>query len=82
MRRTLSILAIAFLVLLLVAAIVLVPRVVGMAEVGTGYVAKQVCSCLYIAERELDACRADLLPAMDRIQATVLPDGAGVRART
>ncbi|NNL68021.1 MAG: hypothetical protein HKP30_17365 [Myxococcales bacterium] len=80
MRRALRIVAIVLIALLLIAAIVLVPRAVGMAEVGVGYVAKQVCSCLYVAERALEACRADLLPSMDRIQASVLPDRQGVRA--
>lgn len=29
------------------------------ARIGTTYVAKQTCSCLFVAERPLDSCRTD-----------------------
>ena len=38
------------------------------STIGAGYVAKEVCSCVFVAGRELEACRADIPPSMDRIQ--------------
>jgi hypothetical protein len=32
------------------------------ARIGTTYVAKQTCSCLFVAERPLDSCRKDFDP--------------------
>ena len=29
------------------------------AKIGTVYVAKQTCSCLFVAERPMDSCRTD-----------------------
>lgn len=65
---------------LLGATAVLGPRVLGMARVGAGYVAKQVCSCHYVAGRSVAACRADQLPMMDRVGAALLEGREGVRA--
>jgi hypothetical protein len=69
------------LVLAALAAAVYGPRFVAMAGVGAGYVAKQMCSCLYVAEREFDACRSDLPDSMDDIRAEPLAGRPGVRAR-
>jgi hypothetical protein len=33
------------------------------AKIGTVYVAKQTCSCLFVAGRPLDSCRTDYDPA-------------------
>ncbi|HEV8334543.1 MAG TPA: hypothetical protein VGQ22_24180 [Steroidobacteraceae bacterium] len=33
------------------------------AKVGTVYVAKQTCSCLFVAGRPMDSCRTDYDPA-------------------
>ena len=33
------------------------------AKIGTVYVAKQTCSCLFVAERTMDSCRTDYDPA-------------------
>jgi hypothetical protein len=33
------------------------------AKLGTVYVAKQTCSCLFVAGRPLDSCRTDYDPA-------------------
>ncbi len=38
------------------------------ATVGAGYVAKEVCSCVFVGGRSLDACRADVPATMDRVQ--------------
>ena len=33
------------------------------ARIGTAYVAKQTCSCLFVAGRPADSCRTDFDPA-------------------
>jgi len=50
------------------------------ANVGIGYVAKQMCSCIYVAERSFESCRPDMLESMDDIQAETTEDPPGVRA--
>jgi hypothetical protein len=80
MRRLLLWIAAGLLGLIVLASLLLGPRALGMAQVGVGYVAKQICSCVYVGGREVDACRADLLPAMDPIDVQVLADREGVRA--
>ena len=62
------------------AGVVYGPRIATMLEVGNGYVAKQMCSCLYVAERGFDSCRADIPSSMERIRAEILPDRPGVSA--
>jgi hypothetical protein len=58
------------------------PRFIHLADIGAGYVAKQTCSCIHVAGRDVAGCRADMPDDMDRIQATILEDGRrGVRAR-
>ena len=49
-------------------------------SIGAGLLAKQVCSCVYLAQRELDDCRADQMEAMDQIKVEVLRDDERVRA--
>jgi hypothetical protein len=49
-------------------------------DIGAGMLAKQVCSCLYLANRDLDACRADQFASMDPIQVEVLEQTRRVRA--
>ncbi|MCP5057705.1 MAG: hypothetical protein GY937_13415 [bacterium] len=56
------------------------PHLRTMTEVGAGYVAKQACSCVFVAERSLASCRADMLASMESIEAEVLVSGEGVRA--
>lgn len=80
MRRTLLWIAVGLIGLIALAGLLWGPRAVGMAQVGTGYVAKQVCSCVYVAGRDVDACRADLMPSMDPIDVQMLGDREGVRA--
>jgi hypothetical protein len=47
----------------------------GMASVGAGYVAKEMCSCIFVAGRSLESCRPDVPESMDRVRAELLPDG-------
>ena len=51
-----------------------------LANVGIGFVAKQMCSCIYAAERSFDSCRPDMMESMDDIQAELMEDPPGVRA--
>ncbi|HXK21301.1 MAG TPA: hypothetical protein VMS55_01355 [Myxococcota bacterium] len=46
-----------------------------MASVGAGYVAKELCSCVFVAGRSLASCRPDVPESMDRVEAELLPDG-------
>ena len=80
MRRVLLWIAAGLIGLIALAGLLWGPRALGMAQVGVGYVAKQVCSCVYVAGREVDSCRADLMPSMDPIDVQVLRDREGVRA--
>jgi hypothetical protein len=72
-------------VLLAALAVLAVLGVVGwrrihfQADVGAGFVAKTVCSCMFVAGRPYESCRADVLPAMDRVEAEVLEEPHGVR---
>jgi hypothetical protein len=43
-------------------------------DVGAGYVAKELCSCIFVGERTPDSCRPDIPPAMDAIEAEVGTD--------
>jgi hypothetical protein len=36
-------------------------------DIGAGSLAKQMCSCLYVAERSVEACRADQSSLLDPI---------------
>ena len=37
-------------------------------SLGAGYVAKEVCSCVFVGGRSLASCRPDVPATMDRIQ--------------
>ena len=50
-------------------------RLRAMAGVGAGYVAKEVCSCIFVGGRSLESCRPDVPESMDRVQAELLSDG-------
>jgi len=38
------------------------------SSIGAGYVAKEVCSCVFVGGRDLASCRADVPATMDRVQ--------------
>jgi len=48
--------------------------------IGTGMLAKQMCSCLFVAGRSRADCRADQFASMDPIEVEVLSAPDGVRA--
>jgi hypothetical protein len=61
--------------LLLVAGIVGLRLRYGVeADIGAGYGAKLVCSCVFVAGRDFDACRRDFGPEMDPVQMKVVDD--------
>jgi len=39
----------------------------GLSLAGTGYGAKNACSCRYIAGRDLNSCEGDFLPGMEMV---------------
>jgi len=51
------------------------------ASIGAGYVAHQVCSCVFVAERSYESCLPDLMPIMSQIRSEVVDiDGhSGIR---
>ncbi|MEQ3649281.1 hypothetical protein [Hyphomonas sp.] len=53
-------------------------RQVAFAEVSTAYGAKMVCSCLHIAERELESCKKDFTADVSAV--TFTDDGHVTRA--
>jgi hypothetical protein len=67
------------LALLLVAGVAFGPQAYRDVQVGTGYLAKQMCSCIFVAGRTADSCRPDMPESMDGLHATLLEDGEGVR---
>lgn len=70
----------AVLLLAAAAAAVYGPRAIEMMGVGAGYVAKQMCSCVYVAERDFDQCRLDIPTSMEDIAAQRLEERPGMRA--
>jgi hypothetical protein len=80
MRRVLRWIALGLVAVLVLAGVVFGPGLVRMAQVGAGYVAKCMCSCVYVAERDFDSCRPDIPENMDRIEAALLESEEGVRA--
>lgn len=79
MRRTAN-LVLMVLGLALGATVLYLPKLREVATVGAGFVAKEVCSCLYVGERDFQSCRTDVRADMDLIRAEVLPSDDGVRA--
>jgi hypothetical protein len=57
------------------AALWFLPSLRAEVQVGEGYLAKQVCSCMFVAGRDFAACRADVPEVMDPLSAEPLADG-------
>ena len=49
-------------------------------DIGAAMLAKQMCSCVFVAGREAKDCRADQFESMDPIQLEVLREEERVRA--
>jgi hypothetical protein len=67
--------AVALCGVLLVGALFAYRRARDMAAIGAGYVAEEMCSCLFVAGRSPASCRPDMPESMDRIGVELLPDG-------
>lgn len=80
MRRVLFWLGIALVVLAVGGAAWFVPGLRQRSYMGSGYVAKHLCSCVFVAGRELGDCRADLAPNTEAVRAEVLAADRAVRA--
>ncbi len=80
MRRVLLLVAAAVVVALVVAAALFVPGMAQRSSMGSGYVAKQLCSCVFVAGRDLADCPADLTESSDPVRAEVLTAEQAVRA--
>ena len=80
MRRLLKWILLAALLLAIGGAVYLGPRIRRLSNIGAGYIAKQMCSCIFVSERTFDSCRQDMPTDMARVQATPLGGGGGVRA--
>ena len=78
MRRVLKWIGVAVAVLVIGTAVAVGPRIYRLSTIGAGYIAKQMCSCIFVGERPFDSCRQDMPPDMFRVKAEVLD--AGVRA--
>jgi hypothetical protein len=70
----------ALLLLVVLGTAVLLPRMARLSNIGTGYLAKQMCSCIFVGEREFDACRSDMPASMAKVQAALLESEPGVKA--
>jgi hypothetical protein len=44
------------------------------ADVGAGYGAKHLCSCVFVGGRDYEACRRDLGPEMEPVKSKVVGD--------
>lgn len=49
-------------------------------DIGAGMLAKQLCSCVFVAKRDLEDCRADQFESMDPIQVELQRESGRVRA--
>lgn len=73
------------LVILIGGAIFAWTRIEPYGRIGATYIAKQYCSCVFVAGRSEGSCRADFEPNIDRFKVTVdrsgLPASASVSTR-
>lgn len=80
MRRLIKWVLLGVLVVVGVVGVYFAPRVHRLSIIGAGYIAKQMCSCVFVAERDFASCRADMPPDMALVRAEVLPGERGVHA--
>ena len=66
--------AIAGFWLLLVVGALVYERARDLSTVGAGYVAKELCSCVFVGERSFASCRPDSPPSMERVEAELGAD--------
>jgi hypothetical protein len=66
--------AIALFWLLLVVGALVYERARDLSTIGAGYVAKELCSCVFVGERSLASCRPDIPETMQRVEAELGAD--------
>ena len=66
--------AIAIFWVLLVAGALVFERARDLSTIGAGYVAKELCSCVFVGERSLASCRPDIPETMKRVEAELGAD--------
>lgn len=79
MRRTARRIGLGLALLVLAGAGIGWWRMHRLADVGAGFMAKQMCSCVFVGGRSLESCLADAPASMERVRAELLPDRSGVR---
>jgi len=57
----------AVVALVLIAAALLLRKLVPLGRLGTGYAAEVTCACLFVSGRTLDSCRGDLDPLAQKL---------------
>ncbi len=62
----------ALFVTLIVAVAIGYRKIQPSANIGAGYVAHQVCSCVFVARRSHESCLLDMLPMMDPIRSEII----------
>jgi len=67
-------------VLALASAVTYAPKLREGANTGAGFLAKQMCSCIFVEGRSFDTCRPDMMAGADVFEAEILTEPAGVRA--
>jgi len=73
-RRATSLALIVFGALLVVAGVGRM-RLAPRADIGAGFMAKQLCSCVFVGGRDEAACRLDFGPELARVRVERLSDG-------
>jgi len=71
------------MVLILIGAAVAYVMIRPYAQIGATYIAKQMCSCVFVAGRSEASCRAEFEPDIHRFKVAVRhgkPGHGGVRA--
>jgi hypothetical protein len=62
------------LVVIFIVAMVVGFQLRKYGQIGAGFVAKQMCSCLYVQGRDEASCRAEIGPQIDRSQIVYLDE--------
>ena len=82
MKRALGWIALVLILGMAGAGFAYLPGFRKATAVGAGFVAKQMCSCVYVAGRSFESCRPEMMEEMAQVRSEALADGeeTGVRA--
>jgi hypothetical protein len=75
-------LLLSFLACVLLGGVWIVPKVYAYLNIGTSFVAHQMCSCIYVAKRDYESCLPDLPETLSGIKSEIIlsDDVSRVRA--